>query len=52
MTGAVFSLEGATEVETALEEADLAREIGKAGVTDFAEGAALLGTAESAKSRK
>jgi len=43
---------GVAEVETALEEADLAREIAMAGVTDIAEGAALLGAAESATSGK
>jgi len=42
----------AAEVETALEEGDLASEIGQAGVTAIAQGAAVLGAAESAGSGK
>ena len=42
----------AAEVETALEEVGLAREIGRAGVTGIAQGAAVLGAADSAGSGK
>ena len=42
----------AAEVETVLEEGDLASEIGQAGVTAIAQGAAVLGAAESAGSGK
>jgi hypothetical protein len=52
MAGVVLGVAGVAEAETALEEADLAREIAMAGVTDIAEGAALLGAAESATSGK
>jgi len=41
-------VEGVAEVETALDEADLAKETGKVGVADIAEGVALMGVAESA----
>jgi len=44
----VLGVEGVAEVETALDEADLAKETGKVGVADIAEGAALMGVAESA----
>jgi hypothetical protein len=46
--GVVLGVEGVAEVETALDEADLAKETGKVGVADIAEGAALMGVAESA----
>jgi hypothetical protein len=52
VAGALLGIEGVAEVETVLEEADLAREIGMAGVTDIAEGTALLGAAHTAKSGK
>jgi copper chaperone CopZ len=46
--GVVLGVKGVAEVETALDEADLAKETGKVGVADIAEGAALMGGAESA----
>jgi len=38
----VLGVIDAAEIETALEEVDLAREIGQAGVTGIAQGAAVL----------
>jgi hypothetical protein len=46
--GVVLGIQGVGEVEAALEDADLAREVGYVGVTEIAEGAAGLGAAESA----
>jgi len=46
--GVLLGVEGMVQVDTALEEADLAREIGEAGVIGIAEGAAGLGAAETA----
>jgi hypothetical protein len=46
--GVLLGVEGVVQVETALEEADLAREIGQAGVVGIAQGAAVIGAAESA----
>jgi hypothetical protein len=43
--GAVLEVKGVVEVETASAEADLAAEIGKVGIGEVAEGAALLGKA-------
>jgi len=44
--GAVLGVKGVAEVEAALEDADMAREVGYVGVTEIAEGAARLGAAE------
>jgi hypothetical protein len=46
--GATLGVKGVVEAETALEEADLAGEIGQAGVAEITEGSALWGAAESA----
>jgi hypothetical protein len=43
---------GAAEVETSLEEVDLAREFGQAGVTAIVQGAVVLRAAEPAGSGK
>jgi len=48
----VLGITAAAEVETALEEVGLAREIGQAGITGIAQGAAVLGAADSAGSGK
>jgi hypothetical protein len=50
--GVVLGVKGAAEVETALEEAALAREVGKAGVAEIATGAVLVGEADSAAAGK
>jgi hypothetical protein len=46
--GVILGVTGVAEVEAALEDADLAREVGYVGVTEIAKGAAQLGAAESA----
>ena len=45
--GVLLGVKGAVEVETAVEEAKVAREVGEAGIMGIAEGSELLGAAEA-----
>jgi len=48
--GVMLGYRGVDKVESALEEAELAREVGRIGVTEIAIGAANLGAAEPVSS--
>ena len=45
--GVLLGVRGAVQVEAAVEEAQLAREVGDAGIMGIAEGSELLGAAEA-----